>query len=170
MPLRHACWPVLLRCSLIPSLCVCDGFSVVEDMQKEYMAYIDYVLPNAVSLLTKFRELRLPVVWTNWSRVIGDGLYGGIDRFYGPRGIGPKANPCYLHEDGGNETYGGQLHLSRIDLAPPHAAARIGSFPPNELVQNDAGAFAFAPPSAGGAGGGPAAAPPPWEWYHSRVI
>jgi len=77
---------------------------VVEDMQKEYMAYIDYVLPNAETLLAKFRELELPVVWTNWSRRKDDGMHCAIDRFYGPRGVGPCTNPCYLHEGDGNTT------------------------------------------------------------------
>lgn len=77
---------------------------VVEDMQTEYTQYIDYVLPNAEGLLAKFRELKLPVVWTNWSRKSKDGMYGAIDRFYGPKGIGPKQNPCYLHEEDGNQT------------------------------------------------------------------
>ena len=39
---------------------------VVEDMQTEYMQYIDYVLPNCAPLVGKFRELKLPIVWTNW--------------------------------------------------------------------------------------------------------
>ena len=68
------------------------------------MAYIDYVLPNAETLLAKFRELDLPVVWTDWSRRKDDGMHCGIDRFYGPRGVGPKTNPCYLHEADGNTT------------------------------------------------------------------
>merc|ERR1739848_174168 len=74
-------------------------------MKKEYLAYIDYVLPNCEPLLAKFRALALPIVWTNWSRRKDDGKYGAIDRFYGPRGVGPNAsNPCYLHEADGNAT------------------------------------------------------------------
>ena len=77
---------------------------LVEDMQKEYDAYTDYVLPNAEVLLAKFRELKLPVVWTNWNRKQDDGHYCAIDRFYGPRGVGPQANPCYLYDPSGNLT------------------------------------------------------------------
>ena len=44
--------------------------------QTEYNAYIDYVVPNASLLLAKFRELELPVIWTNWSRKVDDGMYG----------------------------------------------------------------------------------------------
>jgi len=62
---------------------------IVEDMEKDYASYIDFVLPNAVSLLAAFRESGQPVVWTNWYRQEGDGAYGAIDRFYGPQGIYP---------------------------------------------------------------------------------
>ena len=37
---------------------------IVEDMQVEYTQYVDYVLPNAEKLVTLFRELGLPIVWT----------------------------------------------------------------------------------------------------------
>ena len=77
---------------------------IVEDMQVEYTQYVDYVLPNAEKLVTLFRELGLPIVWTNWSRTADDGCYGALDRFYGPRGVGEKVNPCYLHMEGGNTT------------------------------------------------------------------
>ena len=46
-----------------------------------------------------------------------------------------------MFEDGGNETYGGQLHVSRIGLESPHEETRIGSFPANHIVMNDAGCF-----------------------------
>ena len=62
---------------------------IVEDMEKDYLFYVNYVLPNAVALLSKFREVGQPIVWTNWNRQEADGAYGAIDRFYGPTGIYP---------------------------------------------------------------------------------
>ena len=62
---------------------------IVEDMEKDYLFYVNYVLPNAVALLNKFREVGQPIVWTNWNRQEADGAYGAIDRFYGPTGIYP---------------------------------------------------------------------------------
>ena len=42
---------------------------IVEDMEKDYDFYIDFILPNAVSLLKTFRDIGQPVVWTNWNRL-----------------------------------------------------------------------------------------------------
>ena len=45
-----------------------------------------------------------------------------------------------LMEDGGNETYGGDNHLHKIDLRTGKET-RIADFPPNMIVENNGGAF-----------------------------
>jgi len=71
---------------------------VVEDMQYEYEEYVRYRIPNVKPLIHEFREKKLPIVWTNWARHPEDGLYGAIDRFYGPQGISQEANACYVYK------------------------------------------------------------------------
>eukprot|EP00977_Amphora_coffeiformis_P016995 scaffold5385_cov152-Amphora_coffeaeformis.AAC.5 len=60
---------------------------IMEDMQQTYFDWIDYVQPNCEKLLTQFRKLKLPVVWSSWSRRPDDGMHGALDRFYGPQGV-----------------------------------------------------------------------------------
>lgn len=79
---------------------------IVEDMEGGYFEYVDYVIPRSVKILSKFRELGLPVIWTNWVRKAGDGYYGALDRFYGPQGIDNEENPCYIYGETGPETVG----------------------------------------------------------------
>merc|ERR1712023_50177 len=59
---------------------------IVEDMQYEYKTYVDYCVPHVKELIATFRDLKLPILWTNWNRKSDDGLYGAIDRFYGDKG------------------------------------------------------------------------------------
>jgi len=68
---------------------------IIEDMEKEYESFVDYVTPNCARLIKKFRELNLPIIWTNWARTADDGHYGAIDRFYGGRGAHIEGHPCY---------------------------------------------------------------------------
>lgn len=76
---------------------------IVEDMEKGYDSYVRYVVPPVKQLLERFRELKLPVVWTNWIRRHNDGMHGAIDRHYGPRGVKEQMNPAYIFgEDGGD--------------------------------------------------------------------
>jgi len=77
---------------------------VIEDMQYEYEDYVRYVIPNVKPLIDQFREKKLPIVWTNWSRRPEDGFYGALDRFYGPQGIAQEANPCYCYSKNANAT------------------------------------------------------------------
>ena len=53
---------------------------IVEDMENDYLPYIDFVLPNAVTILNQFRKSGQPVVWTNWARSRNDGAWGGLER------------------------------------------------------------------------------------------
>jgi hypothetical protein len=60
-----------------------------------------------------------------------------------------KANELLcVYEDGGNDTYGGQSHVSRLDLASGKETL-VGSFPGDMIVTNNAGAL---DPTAGKAG------------------
>lgn len=79
---------------------------IVEDMEGGYFEYVDFVIPRSVKILSKFRDLDLPVIWTNWVRKSGDGFYGALDRFYGPQGIDNEENPCYIYGESGPETVG----------------------------------------------------------------
>jgi len=83
---------------------------VIEDMQNEYEDYVKYIIPNVKPLLQLFREKKLPIVWTNWSRRPDDGLYGALDRFFGPKGIAQKINPMYV--------YGKNADCTVDELAP----------------------------------------------------
>jgi len=77
---------------------------IIEDMQVEYDEYVRYVIPNVKPLINHFRERKLPIVWTNWSRRSEDGLYGALDRFYGSQGITREMNPCYVYGKNANDT------------------------------------------------------------------
>jgi nicotinamidase-related amidase len=83
---------------------------IVEDMQYEYETYVQYCVPHVKELISTFRDLKLPILWTNWARRSDDGLYGAIDRFYGAEGIDEEGNPCYV--------YGEKGHLTLAELAP----------------------------------------------------
>mmetsp|Transcript_68208 Transcript_68208/g.181504 ORF Transcript_68208/g.181504 Transcript_68208/m.181504 type:complete len:326 (-) Transcript_68208:81-1058(-) len=77
---------------------------IVEDMEKGYESYVRYIVPPVKKLLQKFHELKLPVVWTNWVRRHNDGMYGAIDRHYGPRGVKEELNPAYIFDEEGIKT------------------------------------------------------------------
>lgn len=66
---------------------------IVLDMENGYFDSIDFIIPNAIAILSGFREKGWPVFWTNWARRYDDGFYGGLDRFYGAQGIFNKENP-----------------------------------------------------------------------------
>merc|ERR1719410_24463 len=83
---------------------------VIEDMQYAYEPYIKYCVPHIKPLIETFRELKLPIVWTNWNRRPDDGFYGAVDRFYGPQAIDKEENPCYV--------YGETAHHTLDELAP----------------------------------------------------
>lgn len=79
---------------------------IVEDMEKDYESLLEYIMPNAVNLLAKWRETGQPILWFNWNRLPDDGAYGAIDRFYGPKGVYPP---------GGTELFEG--HIENVDAA-----------------------------------------------------
>jgi len=87
---------------------------VIEDMQKEYQPYVKYRIPAVKALIDQFREMKLPIVWTNWARRAEDGYYGALDRFYGPQGLAAKENPCYVYEK--------DAHHTVDELAPINAS------------------------------------------------
>lgn len=92
---------------------------VIEDMQYEYESYIKYVVPNVKPLIHQFREMQLPIIWTNWARRADDGCYGAVDRFYGSQGIALEQNPCYV--------YSKNAHHTVDELAPINASERSRS-------------------------------------------
>jgi len=92
---------------------------IIEDMQYEYEFYIKYVVPNVKPLIKQFREMQLPIIWTNWARRAEDGNYGALDRFYGPQGIDLKMNPCYVYSE--------NAHHTVDELAPRNASERSRS-------------------------------------------
>lgn len=77
---------------------------LVSDMQKEYSECINYVLPNTRKLVDKFRELKLPIVWTNWAHKVEDGFSGALNRFVGSEGIKAKKNISYIYKENGVNT------------------------------------------------------------------
>jgi len=77
---------------------------VIEDMQYSYKPYVKYCVPPVKTLINTFRELKLPIIWTNWARRSDDGFHGGVDRFYGSQGIDEELNPCYVYGENGHHT------------------------------------------------------------------
>ena len=41
---------------------------IIEDMQYDYLDYVQYRIPPVKKLVDTFRHLKLPIVWTNWMR------------------------------------------------------------------------------------------------------
>ena len=77
---------------------------VVEDMQMTYKPCVTYCLPAVKSLIKTFRDLDLPIIWTNWARTPEDGHYGGVDRFYGSQATKLSLNPAYSYGEHGHKT------------------------------------------------------------------
>lgn len=77
---------------------------IIEDMQNEYKSYVTYRIPAVKQLIDQFREMKLPIVWTNWARREEDGCYGALDRFYGPQGVEGEKNPCYVYSKDAHHT------------------------------------------------------------------
>ena len=75
---------------------------IIVDMQNGYESFVRYCIPPVKLLLETFRELNLPVLWTNWNRRHDDGMYGALDRFYGPQGIDSKHTTCYVYGEDAN--------------------------------------------------------------------
>ena len=66
------------------------------DMQEHYRPWVANVIPNNKKVLEAFRERQLPVVWTNWGKVIEDGWFSGADRFFGPEGMENHESPQFI--------------------------------------------------------------------------
>jgi nicotinamidase-related amidase len=54
--------------------------------------------------MTEFREQELPILWTNYARVPGDGLITAQDRYYGPQGVDGEYNPSFVYGPKGATT------------------------------------------------------------------
>jgi len=77
---------------------------IIEDMEVGYEDYVRHCIPNVKKLITQFRESKLPIVWTNWSRRHYDGHYNAVDRYYGPQAVTEGTNPCYIAGEDGIDT------------------------------------------------------------------
>jgi len=77
---------------------------VIEDMEKGYEGYVKHCIPPVKKLIAQFRESKLPIVWTNWSRRDYDGHYNAVDRYYGPQAVKEGTNPCYITGEDGIDT------------------------------------------------------------------
>lgn len=88
------------------------------DMEKEYIPFVGYMIPQIKPLLDVFRKRGLPVFWSNWLRRTSDDLFGGLDRFYGPTGIQDQMNPMYNADANGGQTV--------PDLAPTKKEEEMG--------------------------------------------
>lgn len=108
---------------------------LVEDMIEDYRPYVGYLILKVTPLIDVFRQYDLPIFWSNWLRRPDDGLYGALDRFYGPRGIKSKQNPAYVFAKNGSvpmaelmpnqrEVYLGRMihsaHLSKFSDVDEH--------------------------------------------------
>jgi len=76
----------------------------IEDMEIGYATYVNHCIPQVKALTKQFRELKLPIIWTNWARRSDDGLYNGLDRYYGSQGVDNETNPCYIFGENGIDT------------------------------------------------------------------
>ena len=61
-------------------------------------------------MINEFRDLDLPILWTNYARVPGDGLLTAQDRFYGPQGVVDEYNPSFV--------YGEKATRTMTEIAP----------------------------------------------------
>lgn len=91
---------------------------ILLDLQRGYESFVSYTLRAAVPLLKEFRRQGLPVFWTGWIRRPNDGLYGALDRFYGPRGIINGENPSFI--------YGKDAALPIEYIMPTDEEAKLG--------------------------------------------
>ena len=66
------------------------------DMQEHYRPWVANVIPNNKKVLDAFRARNLPVVWTNWGKVLEDGWFSGADRFFGPEGMENHETPQFI--------------------------------------------------------------------------
>eukprot|EP00746_Dinoflagellata_sp_MGD_P024678 gnl/MRDRNA2_/MRDRNA2_157957_c0_seq1.p1 gnl/MRDRNA2_/MRDRNA2_157957_c0~~gnl/MRDRNA2_/MRDRNA2_157957_c0_seq1.p1 ORF type:complete len:433 (+),score=62.42 gnl/MRDRNA2_/MRDRNA2_157957_c0_seq1:77-1375(+) len=74
------------------------------DVMIDYIPFVGYLIPEIKPLLEAFRARGLPVFWSNWLRRANDGLYGALDRFYGPTGVKSQMNPMYVYAPNGGQT------------------------------------------------------------------
>eukprot|EP00747_Dinoflagellata_sp_TGD_P035753 gnl/TRDRNA2_/TRDRNA2_138055_c0_seq1.p1 gnl/TRDRNA2_/TRDRNA2_138055_c0~~gnl/TRDRNA2_/TRDRNA2_138055_c0_seq1.p1 ORF type:complete len:430 (-),score=73.88 gnl/TRDRNA2_/TRDRNA2_138055_c0_seq1:237-1346(-) len=91
---------------------------LVMDIMIDYIPFVGYLIPEAKKVLEAFKARGLPVFWSNYLRRSNDGLYGALDRFYGPRGVDSFMNPMYVYAKDGGETV--------PELAPNKTEVNIG--------------------------------------------
>ena len=41
---------------------------IIEDMENGYGSYVRHCIPPVKKLITQFRDMKLPIVWSNWAR------------------------------------------------------------------------------------------------------
>ena len=41
---------------------------IIEDMENGYGTYVNHCIPPVKKLIAQFRDMKLPIVWTNWAR------------------------------------------------------------------------------------------------------
>lgn len=75
---------------------------MVIEMIEDYRPYLGYLVPQVEPLLREFRTQGFPVFFSTWSRRPGDGLYGGLDRAGGYRGLAQGTNIEYTYKDHGS--------------------------------------------------------------------
>jgi len=102
---------------------------LLDDCQEEYRSYAEEILPNLVKLTSAFRGKQTEaedvpcIVWSSWSRSFDDGISNAMDRWYGPRGLNPKApeNAVYI--------FGGTPGLETLkEIAPTEQELDEGCF------------------------------------------
>jgi nicotinamidase-related amidase len=96
-------------------------------------------VPAEQRVLDAFRELGLPVFWTNWAKKLKDGWFGALDRFYGPTGIGTKEQPMYLYGDRaeGSETIEQLAPTSALEKSREIKSIHINKFADRDVQGNE---------------------------------
>lgn len=77
---------------------------LIDDMQVEYLDYVQGIVPPIMELLDGFRKAKLPIFWSTWWRWgPNDGFFNSMDRFYGPIGWNTSLNALYNHKPNGGD-------------------------------------------------------------------
>jgi len=101
---------------------------VIEDMEVGYAQYVNHCIPQVKALIQQFRKLKLPIIWTNWARRSYDGLYNGLDRFYGSQGVDNETNPCYIYGENGIDTVAELAPINEEEMSRSIVSMHLSKF------------------------------------------
>merc|ERR1711881_719375 len=101
---------------------------IIEDMEKGYEQYVRHCIPQVKMMIKQFREMKLPIIWTNWSRQAHDPHESALDRFYGYQGIKDELNPCYVYGPQATETVDELAPVGEDELSRTIVSMHLSKF------------------------------------------